>query len=100
MQLQRRAERFASVDLSRAWGRWTAGLAVLASAERFDSSTQDPATRLPGYGVVDARVRYAITPKWTAELVATNLGDRKYETVYGYDAPRRGVLLNFRFESY
>jgi outer membrane cobalamin receptor len=34
------------------------------------------------------------------ELVATNLGDKRYETAYGYDAPRRGVLLNFRFASY
>ena len=35
-RLPRRATRFGSVDLSRAWGRWTAGLAMLASGDRFD----------------------------------------------------------------
>jgi vitamin B12 transporter len=99
-RLQRRAERFASLDASRTWGRWTAGLSLLASGDRFDSVNEDPGTHLPGYAVVDARVRYAITPKWTAEVVATNLGDRRYETAFGYDAPRRGVLLNIRFASY
>jgi vitamin B12 transporter len=99
-RLQGRAERFGNVDVSRAWGRWTAGIGVLASSDRYDSATADPATRLGGYAVVDARVRYAITPKWTAELVATNLGDKRYESSLGYDAPRRGVLLNVRFASY
>jgi vitamin B12 transporter len=99
-RLQSRAERFGTVDVSRTWGRWTAGIDVLASGDRFDSATQDPATRLGGYAVVDARLRYAVTPKWTTELVATNLGDKRYESTLGYDAPRRGVLLNVRFESY
>jgi vitamin B12 transporter len=99
-QLQRRAERFATVDASHTWGRWTAGLTLVASGERFDSVNEDPSTRLGGYAVLDARVRYAMTDKWTAELVATNLGDKRYETAYGYDAPRRGVLLNLRFASY
>jgi len=99
-QLQGRAERFGTLDVSRAWGRWSAGATLLASGERFDSPTQDPALRLGGYTVVDARVKYAMTTKWSAEVVATNLFDKRYETSAGYDAPRRGVLLNFRFESY
>lgn len=99
-RLQARAERFGSIDVSRAWGRWTAGMSLLASADRYDSATQDPATRLGGYAVVDARVRYAITPKWTAQLVATNLGDKRYESALGYDAPRRALLLNVSFASY
>ncbi len=35
-----------------------------------------------------------------AELHAVNLGDRRYETAMGYDAPRRGVMLNVRFEAF
>jgi vitamin B12 transporter len=99
-RLQGRAERFGSIDASRTWGRWTAGVGVLASGDRYDSATADPSTRLPGHAVVDARVRYALTAKWTAELVATNLGDKRYESSVGYDAPRRGLLLTVRFESF
>ena len=36
----------------------------------------------------------------SAELAATNLGDRRYENAVGYDAPRRAILLSVRFESY
>ena len=45
-------------------------------------------------------MRYTFAKRWSAELTATNLGDRKYESAVGYDAPRRGVFLNMRFESF
>lgn len=99
-RLQGRAERFGTLQVARDFGAWTAALTVVASGARFDSANQDPASRLPGYAVVDARVRYAFDKHWSAELAATNLGDRRYENAVGYDAPRRGVLLSLRFESY
>lgn len=98
--LQGRAERFGAVEATRAFGGWTVGATAFASAERFDSLTEAPASRLPGYAVVDARVRYTLAKRWSAELTATNLFDRKYESAVGYDAPRRGVFLNLRFESF
>lgn len=99
-RLQSRAGRFGTVEASRALGSWTAGLSVHASDNRFDSTTQSAASRLPGYAVVDARLRYAIDKRWSAELTATNLGDRRYENSVGYDAPRRAVMLNLRFDAF
>ncbi len=99
-RLQGRAEKYGSIDVSRTFGTWTVGATVLASGDRFDSTNEDPASHLGGYTVLDARVRYAIAPKWIVEVVATNLTDKHYETVVGYDAPRRGVMLNVRFESF
>jgi len=49
---------------------------------------------------VDAKLRYAIDKRWTAELTATNLADKRYESAVGYDAPRRGVFLEVRFDAY
>jgi vitamin B12 transporter len=100
LRLQGRAERFGAVEATRTLGNWTLGASVFASGDRFDSLDESPASRLPGYAVVDARVRYTFAKGWTAELTATNLGDHKYETAVGYDAPRRGVFLNLRFESF
>jgi len=100
LRLQGRAERFGTVDVTRDFGPWRAGLTVTASGERFDSTTEDPATRLPAYAVVDARVRYAIDKRWSVELSATNLADKRYENAVGYNAPGRAVLLSVRFESY
>jgi outer membrane cobalamin receptor len=99
-RLQSRAARFGTLEASRRFGAWTAALSVLASGDRFDSADESPGTRLPGYAILDARVRYAIDKHWSAELTGTNLLDRRYEGAVGYDAPRRGVFLNVRFEAY
>jgi vitamin B12 transporter len=99
-RLQSRAERFGSIDGSRTYGNWTLGATVLASGDRYDSALQAPASRLPGYALVDARVRYNLTKQWSAGLTATNLADRRYESTRGYDAPRRSVFLDLRFQSY
>ena len=98
--LQGRAERYGTVDATRDFGSWTAGISVLASGARFDSANEAPESRLGGYAVVDARLRYAFDKRWSAELAVTNLGDRKYESAVGYDAPRRQVMLSVRFESF
>jgi vitamin B12 transporter len=99
-QLQGRAERFGNIQASRDFGPWTAGFAVTASGPRFDAVGENPAAHLSSYAVVDARVRYKFDKRWSAELAATNLADRRYETAQGYDGPRRAVLLSVRFESF
>jgi len=99
-RLQGRAERFGTVEASRTFGAWRAGLSVFASGARFDSIDESPSSRLPGYAIVDAKLRYAIDKRWTAELTATNLADKRYESAVGYDAPRRGVFLEVRFDAY
>jgi vitamin B12 transporter len=100
LRLQGRAQSYGSIDATRNFGQWTAGLTVLASGERFDSTNEAAASRLGGYAVVDARLRYAFDKRWSAELSATNIGDRHYESAVGYDAPRRSVMLSVRFEAY
>ena len=82
----------------RDWGAWRGGLVVHASGPRYDSPGE--ANRIGGYTTLDVRVRYAIAPRWSAELSATNLLDRQRETSIGYDAPRRSVLLSLRFEAF
>ncbi|MGZ5081238.1 MAG: TonB-dependent receptor domain-containing protein [Usitatibacter sp.] len=100
LRLQSRAERFATIDASRSFGAWTAGLTVHASGNRFDSTNEAPASRMPGQGVVDARVRYVFAKQWTVELTGANLADKRYESAVGYDAPRRSVMLNLRFDAF
>jgi vitamin B12 transporter len=99
-RLQGRAERFGTFEASRRFGPWSAGFTVVASGERFDSASQDPASRLGAYAVVDARVAYRIGKFWSVEVAATNLGDRRYETSVGYEGARRGVLATVRFEAF
>ena len=99
-RLQGRAQSFGTFDATREFGPWTAGVSVLATGSRFDSTNESPSSRLGGYAVMDVRVRYAFNMRWSAQLAAANVTDRKYESVVGYDAPRRSVLLSLRFESF
>ncbi|MEO5694454.1 MAG: TonB-dependent receptor [Usitatibacter sp.] len=100
LRLQARAQRFGAIDMSRTFGSWTAGLSVFASGERFDSASESAASRLSPYTLVDARLRYQASKMVAVELIATNIGDRRYETAVGYDGSRRGVLLNVRFDAF
>ena len=100
LRLQGRAEHFGTLDVSRKFGKWTAGLTVYGSGERFDSTTEAPESRLPSYVVADARVRYQVTKMVALELAATNLADRRYESAVGYDGARRGVMLSVRFDAF
>jgi len=99
LRLQGRALRFGRLEASRSFGAWSLSGGVTGSGERFDSPTESPGTRLPGYAIADATVRYAAGKGWSLELVASNLSDKRYEHTIGYDAPRRGLLLNVRFEA-
>jgi vitamin B12 transporter len=100
LRLQGRAERYGAVDASRRFGAWTVGAGVMASGSRYDSVDESPASRLPAYAVVDARVKYAFAKSWSAELATTNLSGKRYENAVGYDAPRRGVFLQVTFQAF
>ena len=99
-RLQGRAEAFGTLEATRAFGALSASAAVVASGERFDAIGEAPQSRLAPYTVVDLRLRYGLRKFWSAELAATNLGDTRYETARGYDAPRRALLLTLRFDAF
>ncbi len=99
-RLQGRANQFGRLEASYALRAWSISGGVTASGARFDSANESPSTRLPGYAIADATVRYTIDKRWTMELVGSNLFDKRYEHIVGYDAPRRSLALNVRFEGF
>ncbi|MBL0123802.1 MAG: TonB-dependent receptor [Betaproteobacteria bacterium] len=95
-QIRSRAKRFGSLSASRNFGKWDVSGDIVASGARFDSSNEAPATRMGGYTVVNANLRYRIDKTWSVELVGQNLADKKYELAQGYNTPSRSVFLNVR----
>ena len=98
--LRMRAERYGSLDASRAWGALSAGATMVASGKRYDAVVPSDETRVGGYARFDVRGRYAVAKHWTVELTAVNLTDRRYENALGYPAPRRGAFLSVRFDAF
>ncbi len=95
-QLRSRAKRFGSLGATRNFGKWDVSGDIVASGARFDSSNQAPDTRMAGYALLSAGVRYRIDKTWSVELTGQNLTDKKYELAQGYNTPSRSVFLNVR----
>ena len=95
-QLRSRAKRFGSINAARNFGSWNVSGDIVASGARFDSSNEAPATRMGGYTVIHAALRYRINKTWRVEVIGQNLADKKYELAQGYNTPSRSVFLNLR----
>ena len=95
-QLRSRAKRFGTLGAARNFGNWEVSGDIVASGARFDSGNQAAATRMGGYTLVNANLRYRIDKTWSVELTGQNLTARKYELAQGYNTPSRSVFLNVR----
>src|SRR5690606_5619205 len=56
-------------------------------------------TRLAGYGTVDLRLEWNVSPAWSLQARAANVFDRQYETVSWYNQPGRGYQVSVRYRS-
>ena len=96
-QLQRRAKRHGSLLASRTFGAWRFGAELVASGARFDSSNEDPASRMAGYALFNLNLARNLTPEWSVDLRWNNIGDTKYELVKGYNTPGSNVLVSLKW---
>lgn len=94
--LARRARNIGRIDLDRAFGDFRFGVTVAGASHRYD----DPANtkRLGGYGTTDLRLEYAFSPAWTLQARASNVFDKRYETVDWYNQPGREYGLSLRYQ--
>ena len=58
-----------------------------------------PATSvsLPSYTTVDASVQYQLRPDLAVQLRVANLGDKRYETAYGFNQLGRAAYLTLKW---
>jgi vitamin B12 transporter len=103
--LPRRAKQSGHVRISRSVERVTAGVELQGVGGRYDAvsfsssalATATERDRLGGYGLLNAFVKYAVTPDWSLEGRANNLLDKQYETAYGYNTPGANVFFGVRY---
>jgi vitamin B12 transporter len=94
-KLQRRADEVLTASLDHRTGAWTWGTSVQLVSDRFDDAAN--ARRLPGFGTVDLHARYAVNKDWSLALRLNNLGDKFYETAYGYNQPGRAAYVTLHW---
>ncbi len=98
--LPRRARRHADVSIGREVARWRLGAEGVFSSARFDSVTNDPASRLGGYGLMNLVASTRLGSAWSLQARWNNVFDRRYELVRGYNTPGSNVFvgIDYRFE--
>lgn len=99
LRLTRRATRFGTARLTRTeFGiDWT--IEGQAVGERFDGATQDPATRMGGYGLINLMAARRLAPEWRAEIRFNNVTDHRYVLEQGYNVPSSSLFASLVWSS-
>jgi vitamin B12 transporter len=99
--LPRRAKNALKLSADRDAGAWSAGASVVAQSKRrdnaFDADFNAVPVDMPGYALLDLRADWRFLPDWTLQARLNNVGDRRYETAYGYNQPGRELFVALRW---
>ena len=90
-----RAHHFANLHMIKKWQRFQLGIALQIMGQRIDRATQHP---LSGYSLFDTTLSYQPDKNWTLRTKVANVFDRPYQTIYGYNTPRRGLYITLAWQ--
>ena len=94
-QLARRAKQAFKTQADWTIGDWSLGGVFSAYSDRYDDAANT--RRLAGYATLDLRADYRIQRDWTVGARLNNVGDKVYETAYGYNQPGRELFVVLRY---
>ncbi len=92
--LSRRAKNQITVNLDKKLGGWTLGGGLLYVGERKD---QGGAVTQPSYTTLDLYAEYRINPEWSVQARVANVGNKHYETAYGFNQLGRAGYLTLKW---
>ena len=95
-ELQRRPSRIVNISVDRSFGAFSLGADLHAESRRFNNVSNS--VRLGGYATTDLRFGYAISDSLTLRAKVSNVFDKEYETVSGYNQPDREFLLTVAYQ--
>ena len=93
LTLNRRAKSLAALSVNQPIGAWRLGANLRYSGTRTDGTQE-----LAAYTLVDVSARYQFAPGLEAFGRVENLGNKQYQTVYGYNQAPRGVFVGLQWQ--
>lgn len=97
-RLPRRVTETLSYDVSRSFGDFDIGAAVLAQGERFDNDRNgNPTVRLGSFMTADLRTAYRIDKNWMLSAKLNNMFDKRYQTVNAYNSFGRNFYFSIHY---
>jgi vitamin B12 transporter len=95
-ELTYRAQNYGTLDVSKAWGDWEIGAALLASDKRYTNSANTK--KLDGYARLDLRANYRLTPDWRVLARLNNALDANYSLREGYNTPGLNSFIGVEYQ--
>lgn len=92
--LSRRAKHQATLNVDKQLGAWKLGGGVLYVGNRKD---QGGLVTLDSYTTLDLYAEYQITPEWSLQARVANVGNKHYETAYGFNQLGRVGYLTLKW---
>ena len=97
--LNRRATETMRIEVARPFGAYRIMSSLYAEGRRFDSLANTAATRLAGYGLLDVRAEYRVSPEWLVQGRIDNVLDKQYETAQYFNQARRGLYFTLNYQA-
>jgi len=96
-QLVYRNKRTLRVDVDRTFGKTNIGATLQARSYSY-KDTQNT-QRASGFGTVDLRASHQLTANWKIKGEISNLFDKDYETIKGYNTEDRALFVAISYQS-
>ena len=94
----RRAKNQFALNVDKRLGAWKLGGSLLHVSSRKDTDFNTYATvTLPAYTTMDLYAEYRINPEWSLQARVANVGNKHYETVYGFNQLGRAGYLTLKW---
>ena len=90
--LVRRAKTLAQAGITQSFGSWNTGLQIRYSGARTDDSNN-----LAAYTLLDLTATRTLTPDLRLNLRVENATNENYQSIYGYNMPKRGLFVGLRW---
>ena len=94
----RRARNQFALNVDKRLGAWKLGGSMLyvSSRKDIDYNTYDT-VNLPSYTTLDLYAEYRINPEWSVQARVANVGNKHYETAYGFNQLGRAGYLTLKW---
>ncbi len=95
--LVRRHKRTLRIDIDRNLGKTRVGATLQARSYSYNDlqNTQ----RVSGFGTVELRASHPLTPNWQIRAEISNLFDKDYEVIRGYNTEGRALFVTLSYRS-
>ncbi len=95
--LVKRHKRVLRVDADRSFGKTHIGATLQARSYSYNDAQNSQ--RVSGFGTVDLRASHQLAPSWRIKAEISNLFDKDYEAIKGYNTEERAIFASISYQS-